>query len=73
MELRVGVDAELSELRSAMARFLFDNWLMILTIAVVAGGYLFLRTPGDNLASTAEFDAVVTAGTPTLLEFYTNT
>ena len=56
-----------------IARFLFDNWLMILVVGAVAGAYLFLRTPGDNLASTAEFDALVTAGTPTLLELYTNT
>lgn len=55
-----------------MTRFLYDNWLMVLTVVVVAGGYLLLRTPGDVLASTAEFDALVTAGTPTLLEFYTN-
>jgi hypothetical protein len=39
----------------------------------MVGGYLFLRTPGDELASTAEFDARVTAGTPTLVEFYSNT
>ena len=46
---------------------------MILVIAVMVGGYLFLRTPGDELASTAEFDAQVTDGTPTLVEFYSNT
>ena len=42
-------------------------------ITVMVGGYLFLRTPGDELASTAEFEAQVTGGLPTLVEFYSNT
>jgi hypothetical protein len=56
-----------------MQRFWRENWLVILVIAVMIGGYLFLRTPGDELASTAEFEAQVTAGTPTVVEFYSNT
>jgi hypothetical protein len=56
-----------------MKRFWRENWLVILLIAVMLGGYLFLRTPGDELASTAAFDAQVTSGTPVLVEFYSNT
>ena len=56
-----------------MQRFWRENWLVILVIALMVGGYLFLRTPGDELASSAEFDAQVTNGTPTLVEFYSNT
>ena len=56
-----------------MKRFLSENWLVILLIAGMVGGYLFLRTPGDAVASTAEFDALVTSGSPTVLEFYSNT
>jgi hypothetical protein len=56
-----------------MKRFWRENWLVIIVIAVMVGGYLFLRTPGDDLASTAEFDAQVISGTPTLVEFYSNT
>jgi hypothetical protein len=56
-----------------MKRLLRENWLVILVIAVMAGGYVFLRTPGDNLASTADFDAIVSDGTLTLVEFYSNT
>jgi hypothetical protein len=56
-----------------MKRFWRENWSVILLIAVMVGGYLFLRTPGDELASTAEFDAQVASGTPTLVEFYSNT
>jgi hypothetical protein len=56
-----------------MKRLLRENWLVILVIAVMAGGYVFLRTPGDDLASTADFDAMISDGTPTLVEFYSNT
>jgi hypothetical protein len=50
-----------------------ENWLVILVVVVMVGGYVLLRTPGDDLASPAEFDAMVTGGTPTLVEFYSNT
>ncbi|HEY72264.1 MAG TPA: hypothetical protein G4N99_03250 [Thermoflexia bacterium] len=56
-----------------MKRFWQENWSVILIIAVMVGGYLFLRTPGDDLASTADFDAQVSGGAPTLVEFYSNT
>ncbi|MFN2272623.1 MAG: hypothetical protein ACK2US_17410 [Anaerolineae bacterium] len=56
-----------------MKRFLRENWLVFLVIGGMVGGYLFLRTPGDAMASTEEFDALVTSGTPTVLEFYSNT
>ena len=56
-----------------MKRFWQENWSVILVITVMVGGYLFLRTPGDGLASTAAFDAQVTGGRPTLVEFYSNT
>jgi len=56
-----------------MQRFWRENWLVILVIAMMIGGYLFLRTPGDELVSTADFDAQATGGTPTVVEFYTNT
>ena len=56
-----------------MRRFFRENWSVILVVAAMVGGYLFLRTPGDQLASTAEFDAQVKSGRPTLVEFYSNT
>ena len=56
-----------------MKRFGRENWYVVLVIVVMVGGYLFLRTPGDKLPSTAEFDALVAGGTPTLVEFYSNT
>jgi hypothetical protein len=56
-----------------LKHFWRENWLVILVIAAMVGGYLVLRTPGDALVSTSEFDAQVTSGTPTLIEFYSNT
>lgn len=56
-----------------MERFLRENWLVILVLAVLVAGYLVLRTRGDQLPSTAAFDAQVSSGTPTLVQFYTNT
>ena len=56
-----------------MKRFWRENWLVILVIAAMVGGFLYLRTPGDELDSAAEFDAQVTGGTPTVVEFYSNT
>ncbi|MGD8967300.1 MAG: hypothetical protein PVI07_07315 [Anaerolineae bacterium] len=56
-----------------MPRLLRDNWLTILVLGVVIGGYVVLRTPGDELPSTAAFDERVSSGRPTLVEFYANT
>jgi hypothetical protein len=56
-----------------MQRLLRENWLTILVLAGMIGGYVFLRTPGDDLASTAAFDERVSSGKPTLVEFYSNT
>ena len=56
-----------------MNRFLRENWLVILVITAMVGGFLFLRTSGDELISTEAFDVQVTGGTPTLVEFYSNT
>ena len=54
-------------------RFWEENWLVIVVITLMVGGYLFLRTSGDEMASTAAFDAQVTGGAPTVVEFYSNT
>lgn len=56
-----------------MRKFLQENGLFVLMIVVMVGGYLFLRTPGDDMASIEAFEAQVSSGTPTLVEFYSNT
>lgn len=56
-----------------MKRLLRENWMLVIMVLLIAGGYAFLRTPGDSLASTAEFDAQATDGTPLVVVFYSNT
>jgi len=56
-----------------MKHFLRENWMIILVIMLMVVGYVFLRTPGDDLPSTAAFDALSTDGQPMLIEFFSNT
>jgi thiol-disulfide isomerase/thioredoxin len=49
-----------------------ENWFLILVVTLLAAGYLFLRTPGDTFASLADLEARLTAGRPTIIEFYSN-
>jgi len=53
-------------------RFVRENWLTLLVLAVLGIAYLFLRTPGTPLDSVAAFDARLRQGQPTLIEFYSN-
>ena len=36
-----------------MKRFWRENWLVIVVITLIVGAFLFLRTPGDELANCA--------------------
>jgi hypothetical protein len=57
----------------AVVKFLRDNWLVIVVVGGLAAAWLLLRTPGADLASTADFDQRVRAGQPVVVEFYSNT
>jgi hypothetical protein len=56
----------------AMGEFLSENWLVIVVVGVFVAAFIFLRTTPDELASEAEFAALVTSGRPTLVEFFSN-
>jgi len=56
-----------------LIQFLRDNWLFFLVVGGLVTAWLFLRTPGTDLASTADFDRRVSAGQPVVVELYTNT
>jgi hypothetical protein len=56
-----------------VARILRENWLFLLAIGGILGAFLFLRTPGSDVGSVAEVDAILQNGQPTLVEFYSNT
>ena len=56
-----------------MKQFWAENWTVILVIGIMLVAFLALRTKGDQFPSTADFDLQVTAGKPSLVEFYSNT
>lgn len=56
-----------------ISRFLRENWLFLLLVVGIVGGFALLRTPGSAVRSLAEVDARLQAGQPTLIEFYSNT
>lgn len=49
-----------------------ENLLLIAIVVVIAGAYLFLRTPESDIASIEALDQQLAAGRPTLLEFFSN-
>lgn len=55
-----------------MGDFLSENWLAVLVVGLFVAAFIFLRTPADELASASEFDTLVSAGKPTLVEFFSN-
>lgn len=56
-----------------MKRFWTENWTVILIVGIMIVAFLVLHTNGDQFPSTADFDSQVTAGKPSLVEFYSNT
>jgi len=56
-----------------MPSFLRENALFLGFLAVLAVGFLVLRTRGDKLTSIGEFDSLIGQGEPVVVEFYSNT
>ena len=54
-------------------RFLRENTVFLLVLTVLVGLYFTLRTKGTKLASLEEFEALISTGKPTVVEFYSNT
>ena len=63
----------MSAIQEWLARTLKENWLFLLVIVLLAGGFLFLRTPASAVESVGDVDAILVDGQPTMLEFYSNT
>ena len=57
---------------AVLGKTMRENWLFLLVLAGIVGGFLFLRTPGTAVASATEVDAILHDGQPTLVEFYSN-
>jgi thiol-disulfide isomerase/thioredoxin len=53
--------------------FLKEDGLTVAIILALVIGYVVLRTPGDSFGSLTELEAELTAGRPTVVQFYSNT
>ena len=50
-----------------------ENALFLLVLLAIVVGFVVLRTKGTQLASTAEFDTLINADQPVVVEFFSNT
>ena len=57
---------------SALLRLVQRNRLALAFIAVVVAAFAFLRSPATRVASTQELDALLSDGTPKVIEFYSD-
>lgn len=61
---------------NAVGYMLYDllrqNWALLLVIGLLVGGWLFLRTPADDLSVEA-FRQEIRGGRPVVVEFFSNT
>ena len=48
------------------------NWLLLIVMGLIAGAVIFLRHRPSNVASLDELDGLLSAGQPTVVEFYSN-
>jgi len=53
--------------------FLRENGLFLLVLLALVVGFLVLRTKATTLGSLDEFDALIQADQPVIVEFYSNT
>jgi hypothetical protein len=55
-----------------VSQFVHQNVLLLAVLALIAGGYFFLRTSPSDIASMEALEASLSRGQPTLIEFYSN-
>jgi hypothetical protein len=48
------------------------NWLLLILLALMVGAFIFLRSKPSDVASVDELNGLLSAGQPTVVEFYTN-
>lgn len=53
-------------------KVLKENAGLLILAAILGVLYLYLRTPGDTVATEQEFAALFAAGKPVLVELYSN-
>jgi hypothetical protein len=55
-----------------VAAWVKANWLLLIFLALIASAFIFLRSKPSNVASIDELDGLLSAGQPTVVEFYSN-
>jgi hypothetical protein len=48
------------------------NALLLIVLALFVGAFIFLRSKPSDVTSLDELDGLVSAGQPTVVEFYSN-
>jgi len=48
------------------------NWLLLIVLGLIVAAFIFLRHRPSNVASLDELDGLLSAGQPTVVEFYSN-
>jgi len=59
-------------MKEKLNRFIKGDGLTVLIVVTIVAAYAYLRTPGDEFASLNELEAHLSAGRPTVVEFYAN-
>ena len=57
---------------SRVKALLRENGLALLVIAALVVGYVMLRTPSTDIASAEAFVARLAQGSPSVIEFFSN-
>jgi hypothetical protein len=55
-----------------MATWLRANWLLLTFLLAIASAFTLLRSKPSNVETTDELARLLTAGQPTVVEFYSN-
>ena len=55
-----------------LLRFVWDNWLLLIFLLALVVAFVFLRSPATKVASAQELDALLSDGTPKIVEFYSD-
>lgn len=48
------------------------NWLLLIILALFLAAFVFLRSKPSQVASLDELNGLLSAGQPTVVEFYSN-
>ena len=60
-------------MKERLLKLLKEDGITLAIVLALAVVYIALRTPGDAFASVEALESQLTAGRPTVLEFYSNT